>query len=349
MFRLAEYGSLVAMGLMSAQLAVPSRAPAQGSFETAFLAQTPVQVQAPTPIQGPSQISPVQQAPATPAQSTADQSASGQAAPGQAAPGQTSNGPAPAGQAPAGIASPAPAGVAGPGQVATSVPAAIPPSGPPPSPEELGDSLAVHQRYQAALEAYTKAPPSAAVWNKMGIAYQMMFNLKAATRCYKESLALDPKNPNVLNNLATIYDSTKQFGQAEKYYKKALKLDPKSALVLKNLGTNLLSQHHYGRGWEMYQQALAIDPEIFEDRNSPQVQNPASVQERGVMNYYMALGCARMGQTSCALEYLRRAMDEGYTTPKKVASDLAFAGLRDNPDFKLLLASQKNAKPEQSR
>jgi Tfp pilus assembly protein PilF len=207
----------------------------------------------------------------------------------------------------------------------------------------------IHQRYQAALAAYAKVTPTAAVWNKMGIAYQMMFNVREATRCYKESLELDPKNPNVLNNLATIYDSTKQFGQAEKYYRKALKLDPKSALVLKNLGTNLLSQHKYGRGWEMYQQALAIDPEIFEDRNSPQVQNPSSIQERGVMNYYMALGCARIGQTACALEYLRIAMDEGYTTPKKVASDLAFASLRDNPDFKLLLASQKSQKQEQSR
>ena len=183
----------------------------------------------------------------------------------------------------------------------------------------------------------------------MGIAYQMMFNLKEATRCYKESLALEPRNPNVLNNLATIYDSLKEYGQAEKYYKKSLKQDPKSALVLKNLGTNLLTQHKYSRGWEMYQQALAIDPQIFQDRNSPQVQNPTSLEQRGVMNYYMALGCVRIGQTACALQYLRMAMDEGYTTPKKVASDLAFASLRDNPDFKLLLASQKNEKSTQSR
>ena len=232
---------------------------------------------------------------------------------------------------------------------APAAPAATPIKTPPPTPEELGDTLAIHQRYQAALAAYAKAARSAAVWNKMGIAYQMMFNLKDATRCYKESLELNPKNPNVLNNLGTIYDSEKEYGQAEKYYKKALKLDPKSALVLKNLGTNLLSQHKNSRGWEMYEQALAIDPQIFEDRNSPQVQNPTSLEQRGVMNYYMALGCARIGQTACALQYLRMAMDEGYTTPKKVASDLAFASLRDNPDFKLLLASQKSAKPAQSR
>jgi tetratricopeptide (TPR) repeat protein len=304
MFRLVESGSVLAIGLISVQLAAQGTIPSQ----TAYVAQTPVQVQAPVQVQTPAQN-------ATPAQTAAQPST-------QTPVQQTA---APADQA--------------------AKPVAIPP----PTPEELGDTLVIHQRYQAALAAYAKAPPSAIVWNKMGIAYQMMFNLKEATRCYKESLALEPKNPNVLNNLGTIYDSLKEYGQAEKYYKKSLKQDPKAALVLKNLGTNLLTQHKTSRGWEMYQQALAIDPMIFEDRNSPQVQNPTSLEQRGVMNYYMALGCVRIGQTACALQYLRMAMDEGYTTPKKVASDLAFASLRDNPDFKLLLASQKNAKATQSR
>ena len=30
----------------------------------------------------------------------------------------------------------------------------------PPSPEQLGDALMAHQRYQAAIEAYKKAPPT---------------------------------------------------------------------------------------------------------------------------------------------------------------------------------------------
>jgi tetratricopeptide (TPR) repeat protein len=254
---------------------------------------------------------------------------------------QTQQSPAPAAATAPAMPTAASAPVSGPAPATVMSPA--------PTPEELGDTLVVHQRYQAALAAYAKATPSAAVWNKMGIAYQMMFNLKDATRCYKESLRLNPKSANVLNNLGTIYESSKEFGQAEKYYKKALRIEPKSALVLKNLGTNLLSQHKYNRGWEAYQEAIAIDPQIFEDRNSPQVQNPASVEERGAMNYYMALGCARIGQTECALQYLRMALDEGYTSPKKVASDIAFASLRDNPDFKQLLASQKNSKTTQSR
>src|SRR5690348_839152 len=49
------------------------------------------------------------------------------------------------------------------------------------SPEEYGDILEVRGRYQAAIESYAKVQePSVALWNKMGIAYQMLFNLKGA-------------------------------------------------------------------------------------------------------------------------------------------------------------------------
>lgn len=210
------------------------------------------------------------------------------------------------------------------------------------SPEQLGDSLEARQRYQAAIGAYAKAPhPTAAIWNKMGIAYQMMFNLRDATRCYKESLHLDAKNSMVLNNLGTVYASLKNYSAADHMYHKALKIDPKSPLILKNLGTNLLVQHKYSKGWKAYEEAMELDPAIFEDHDSPTVANPTSAQERGAMNYFMARGCVRMGQTECALQYLRMALNEGYTTVKKVSEDADFASLRDNPAFKQLVAEQQ--------
>src|SRR6201998_4712849 len=44
--------------------------------------------------------------------------------------------------------------------------------------EQLAEALTAHQRYQAAMEPYKKAPPSDAdAWNKMGMASQLMFNL----------------------------------------------------------------------------------------------------------------------------------------------------------------------------
>ena len=218
------------------------------------------------------------------------------------------------------------------------------------TPEEKGDSLQGHQRYQAAIAAYAEDPhPSATVWNKMGIAYQMMFNLKDATRCYKESLKLNPRNALVINNLATVYDFGKNYKSAEKMYRNALKLEPRSAVILKNLGTNLLTQHKYAKGWQVYQQALDIDPTIFQDHASPKVLNPSSKGERGALNYYMALGCVRTGQPDCAINYLRMALNEGFVDAKKVEKDEQFLSLRENPAFKQLLEDQKEPAKQQKQ
>lgn len=209
------------------------------------------------------------------------------------------------------------------------------------TPEQLGDTLMARQRYQAAIEAYKKGPrDSAELWNKIGIAYQLLFNLDEATRCYEKSLKLDPKSSTVLNNLGTVYDSLKQYPSAERMYRKAIKYDAKSALIYKNLGTNLLSQHKYKKGWEDYQLALAIDPDVFQHSTSPRVENPASVEDRGAMNYYMARGCVRAGMNERAIEYLRMALNEGFTSPKKIMADTEFAGLHGIPAFEQLLTAQ---------
>ncbi|MGA2890171.1 MAG: tetratricopeptide repeat protein [Terracidiphilus sp.] len=238
--------------------------------------------------------------------------------------------------------------VAALGQTGTQAPASSPQSPlttsappAPTSPEELGDSLMAHQRYQAAIAAYKNAPPNSAdALNKMGIAYQMMFNLVDASHCYQASLKLDPKNARVLNNLGTVYDAMRQYSNAERMYHRALKIEPDSALILKNLGTNQLTQHKYKKGWEAYKTALAIDPKIFEDTGGPRVDNPASASDRGAMNYYMARSCVRAGMKDQAIEYLRKALNEGFTNPKKIIADSEFAGLRGNPAFEQLLTAQ---------
>jgi Flp pilus assembly protein TadD len=209
------------------------------------------------------------------------------------------------------------------------------------SPLEIGDALVYHQRYQAAIAEYAKAPVrTAAVWNGMGIANQMMFNFKEASRCYEQSLKLNPDDPQVLNNLGTMNESLGDYKRADRAYRRALKLDPHSALTYKNLGTNLIAQHDYREGWDAYERAIALDPAIFDKGISPRMGDPAPARARGAMNYYMALACVRTGQTSCALEYLRESMNEGFANPRKVTSDSEFAVLSGDPEFQKLLAEQ---------
>ncbi len=199
----------------------------------------------------------------------------------------------------------------------------------------------VRGRYQAAVDAYSQVTDrTPAVWNKTGIAYQMLFALKDAARCYKDAFKLDPHNAMALNNLGTIDDELKDFGSAERLYRKALKIDPNSAMIFKNLGTNLLVQGKYDQGWDAFKRALAIDPQIFEDHVGPQTDDPIPARARGVANYYKARSCARAGLSDCAVAYLRQALLEGFATSSKIALDSEFSPLRANPDFQQLLAGQ---------
>lgn len=216
------------------------------------------------------------------------------------------------------------------------------------SPEEIGDALMGHQRYQAAIEAYKRVPAMrATTWNKMGVAYQLLFNDDAALRCYQRALKVDSKNAIAWNNIGSVYMEQRQYSTAVRAYRKAVSLDGTSALFHKNLGTAYLSQRKYKKGWQAYQAALADDPNIFNHSSGVRVQNPASLQDRGAMNYYLAKGCVRAGQIDRAIEYLRLALNEGFTTPKKVIADQEFAALRDLPEFHKLMAAQGMPSAEQ--
>lgn len=211
-----------------------------------------------------------------------------------------------------------------------------------PTSEQLGDSLMGHQRYQAAIEAYKNTPKdSAEVWNKMGVAYQLLFNTEEAAKCYRMAMKLDPKNAIAANNIGSVFMEQKRYSTAERAYRRALKLDPHSALFHKNLGTALLAEHKYKKGWESYQQALTLDPQVFTRTTNVKVENPAKIQDRGAMNFYMAKGCVKAGMNERAIEFLRMALNEGFTSPKKIVADSEFSGIRDLPAFQQMLAAQE--------
>jgi tetratricopeptide (TPR) repeat protein len=209
------------------------------------------------------------------------------------------------------------------------------------SPAEVADSMMFHKRYQEAIAKYENiTPKTAPIWNKMGIAYQMMFNMNDAVRCYKESLKLDPKDVGVYNNLGTVYESQQNHRQADKMYRKAIELNPQFALAYKNLATSLMAQHKFKQGGEANARALQLDPSIFDPSNTLTVDNPASAKDRGAINYYTAIDCVRAGRTACALEHLRMALNQGYISASKVAADSRFAPLSNDPAFQQLLAEQ---------
>ena len=206
--------------------------------------------------------------------------------------------------------------------------------------EQLGDQFMAQRRYQAALEVYSRVrSPSAKLWVRMGIAYQLLFGLDSAVRCYKEAIKLEPDNPRDLNDLATALDQLGEHGQAELLYRKAISLAPDSAIYRKNLGTNLLAQSEFQEGSEVYRQALALDQHVLDNHSDPAMILPPA--ENAETNYARARSCAQAGITDCALAYLRKALQEGSATSGRVAADNAFEFLRNNPALLQLVSEQK--------
>lgn len=216
--------------------------------------------------------------------------------------------------------------------------------------EDIGDSLLIKRQYQEAIEQYRKMPnPSADLWNKMGIAYQMLFDPKDAARCYKQTLRHNPGHAYALNNMGTIYDAQGDYGKAEVFYRKALDANPGSARSAMNLGTNLMAQRKYSEGSEMYKRALALDPDVLDTSEGPISISGVPLEQRGAMNYYKAKDYAQVGMIDRAMRFLRKALNEGFASPTDIARDSSFSRLRETAAFKRLMAEHaKNPEPPQS-
>ena len=207
------------------------------------------------------------------------------------------------------------------------------------TPERRGDILMARKMYREAVETYKpEARENPVIWNKIGIAYHQMQQLDTAMKYYEKAVKLNPKYAEALNNLGTVYYARKSYRKAGSYYNKALKITPDSASVYSNLGTSLFARKKYKEASEAYQTALKLDPEVFEHRSSyGTLLQERSVEERAKFHYYLAKTYAKAGRNDLALQYMRKALEEGFKERKKFEEDPEFEALRETPEFKELM------------
>ena len=208
------------------------------------------------------------------------------------------------------------------------------------SAESRGDILMARKMYREAIETFSEGSPKDPVLrNKIGIAYHQLTQLDLARKYYEQAIKLKPSYSEAVNNLGTVYYATKSYRRAISQYKKAIKLAPDSASIHSNLGTAYYSRNLLALANEEYRIALKLDPEVFEHHSSyGSLLQERSVQDRAKFHYMMAAIYAQDGRNELALQYLRKALEEGYKDRKKLPDDPAFAGLRETPEFKQLLA-----------
>lgn len=217
--------------------------------------------------------------------------------------------------------------------------------------ETRGDTLRAEKSYLDALDYYraalAKQPGSSRLYNKIGIDELQMARFVDARKDFERSIRIDRQFADAFNNLGVIYYLQKRYGKAIKQYETAIKVRGDSGSFYSNLGAAYFSKKDYVKASLAYNQALQLDPDIFERSSHTGVlAQMSSPGDRARFYYVLAKLYAQSGITDRSLQYLRRALEEGYKGIDDVYKDSEFAGLRKDPRFTELMATRPVAIPE---
>lgn len=217
--------------------------------------------------------------------------------------------------------------------------------------EARADQLRAAKLYLDALDYYRaalgKQPNSAKLLNKIGITELMIQRYREAKKSFDQAVKADRKFADAYNNRGVVLYEVRKYGAAVKEYRRAIALDATSASFFSNLGAALFAKKEFEPAVLAYERAVQIDPDVFErvSRGGVQAQLP-SPGDRAYYDYTVAKLYAKMGYSDRSLEYLRKAMEEGYKDIKNVYKDEEFATLRKDKRFAELMAAKPPALPE---
>jgi len=217
--------------------------------------------------------------------------------------------------------------------------------------EARAEDLRREKLYLDALDYYraalAKSPNSASLLNKIGITELMMQRNREAKKFFDQSIKVDRKYADAYNNRGVALYEEQKYGAAVKDYKRAIALDTSSASFYSNLGAALFAKKEFEPAVVAYQRAVELDPDVFErtSRGGVQAQLP-SPGDRARYDFTVAKLYAKMGYSDRSLEYLRKAMEEGYKDFKDVYKDVEFSELRKDKRFLELVAVKTPGLPE---
>lgn len=210
--------------------------------------------------------------------------------------------------------------------------------------EQQGDQLRAQKRFLDSIDYYNAAiqkQPTALLWNKEGMSYLMMQRGEKAAKCFDRAIKLDKTAPEGYNNRGYIEQMKKKYSKAIKYYMKAAKLRPTDAVFQYNIGSAYFSDHQYEKAAQAYRAAFALDPNIFIRVSRTGIMAQAtSPEDRAAFSFMVAKMYAKAGDVDRSLEYLRKAMENGYKHINDVYKDQEFATLRTDKRFEELMAQR---------
>ena len=255
----------------------------------------------------------------------------------------------------------------------TARPARVGPPPPSASAAQLeiqADKLRAEKSYADAIDYYRAAIKKAAapgLWNKLGITELQTGRHKDAIKSFDHAIKLDPKLGEAYNNRGAVYYITgaqqqaeaeragksvpggalKNYRKAVSEYQKALAIREDNASYHSNLGTAYFALREFPAAINEYVRAMQIDPGVFERRSQSGIAaHMSSPEDRAYYSFVLARIYAKAGDLDRSLEYLRKAMEDGYKEIDSVYKDQEFAMLRKDPRFAELMSSKPAVIPQ---
>ena len=193
----------------------------------------------------------------------------------------------------------------------------------------VGKKLLEQGKVEAAISEFQKAttidPKYSAAQLNLAYAYERANLSDEAIDAYRKSIELERRNFYARNNLGVLYSNKGLYDQAISEFQDALKHEPGNAMALKNL-------ENAKKNKVVLQEREAVIAQAEKETEAkPDDPKPA---------YQLARVYATYGRKEQAIEWLGKAIQKGYKDLAYVKTDPAFANIRDERDFQLLLLAK---------
>ena len=172
----------------------------------------------------------------------------------------------------------------------------------------------------------------AALHNRLGICYQRMGNAREARKAYKKSVELRADYAEAWNNLGTLDHAGGRYKHAISAYSRAIRLDPHTAVFHKNLGAAWLACGDVDKALEAWSEAYRLEPRVLDSKGIVKMAGSDLARQ----NYLYAKLLAARRDTGRALEYLVKALAQGFRELERVEHDRDFAALVADPRYEAL-------------
>ncbi len=228
----------------------------------------------------------------------------------------------------------------------------------------LGVFYFITKNYRLAINAYYRAielePNYHEAWYNLGVIYENQKQYNLSISAYYRAIELEPNYHEAWSNLGVSYDKQHQYNLAISAYKKALEIKPDSFEAWSNLGVSYEKQHQYDLAVNAYKKALRIKPDSFDAWNNlsnnfinfsyqqkerqksetlqKALEAAQKAQELGGKVYNLSCVYSLFNEKRNALYWLQQALERKDVTVEHVQKDRDFDSLREDEDFKALLA-----------